>query len=96
MAETERLTIVLPAKLAHAVKTAIGEGRHYSASSVIQEAMREWQERRQVGGPQLADVHADIDRRLTEIASRRVTPLEPDTSVTAPRHRFFNHSGYFA
>lgn len=48
MADQERMTIVLPAPLAAAVKAAVEAGEYTSASDVLSDAVRLWGERREI------------------------------------------------
>jgi antitoxin ParD1/3/4 len=46
MAEIERLSIALPAPMADTVRKAVAEGEYASASEVVRDALRLWQQRR--------------------------------------------------
>jgi antitoxin ParD1/3/4 len=50
MPAVEKITIALTAAQAEAVRRAVAEGRYASTSEAIREAVREWQERRELLG----------------------------------------------
>lgn len=50
MPAVEKITIALTAAQADAVRRAVAEGRYASTSEAIREAVREWQERRELLG----------------------------------------------
>jgi antitoxin ParD1/3/4 len=50
MAQVEKLTIALTPEMAGSVRHAVHSGEYASASEVISEAVREWQERRSLLG----------------------------------------------
>jgi antitoxin ParD1/3/4 len=58
MADIERLSIALPAPMADTVRKAVAEGEYASASEVVRDALRLWQQRRH-----LHDLDADVLRR---------------------------------
>lgn len=68
MPEIERLTITLPADMAGMVKGAVEDGDYASSSEVIREALRDWKLRRELRLKQIAELKADIDRGLADIA----------------------------
>ena len=72
MAAIERLTITLPAEMAGLVKRAVDEGNYASSSEVIREALRDWKVKRKLQLGQLAELKADIDRGLADVAEGRV------------------------
>ena len=61
MPAVEKITIALTAAQADAVRRAVAEGRYASTSEAIREAVREWQERRELLGFTVEDL-----RRLAE------------------------------
>ena len=61
MPAVEKITIALTAAQAEAVRRAVAEGRYASTSEAIREAVREWQERRDLLGFTVAEL-----RRLPE------------------------------
>ena len=72
MADLERLTITLPADMAGLVKGAVEGGDYASSSEVIREALRDWKMKRQLRLGQLAELKADIDRGLADVAEGRL------------------------
>ena len=48
MANIERLTVALPARMAKAVRKAVGAGEYVSTSEVVRDALRLWQGRREL------------------------------------------------
>jgi len=61
MPAVEKITIALTAAQADAVRRAVAEGRYASTSEAIREAVREWQERRELLGFTVEEL-----RRLAE------------------------------
>ena len=61
MPAVETITIALTPAQADAVRRAVAEGRYASTSEAIREAVREWQERRELLGFTVEDL-----RRLAE------------------------------
>jgi antitoxin ParD1/3/4 len=61
MPAVEKITIALTAAQAEAVRRAVAEGRYASTSEAIREAVREWQERRELLGFTVEEL-----RRLAE------------------------------
>ena len=76
MAAIERLTITLPAEMAGLLKGAVVEGDYASTSEVIREALRDWKVKRELRLGQLAELKADIDRGLADVAEGRVATLD--------------------
>lgn len=76
MGAIERLTITLPAEMADLVKGAVDEGDYASTSEVIREALREWKLKRELRLGQLAELKADIDRGLADVAEGRVARFD--------------------
>ena len=76
MASIERLTITLPSEMAGLVKGAVDEGDYASSSEVIREALRDWKLKRELRLGQLAELKADIDRGLADVAEGRLAKLD--------------------
>jgi antitoxin ParD1/3/4 len=76
MADLERLTITLPADMAGLVKGAVEDGDYASSSEVIREALRDWKMKRQLRLGQLAELKADIDRGLADVAEGRMVNFD--------------------
>jgi antitoxin ParD1/3/4 len=76
MGAIERLTITLPTDMAGMVKGAVDEGNYASSSEVIREALRDWKMKRDLRLHQLAELKADIDRGLRDVAKGRVARFD--------------------
>jgi antitoxin ParD1/3/4 len=76
MANIERLTITLPAEMAELVKGAVDDGDYASSSEVIREALRDWKMKRELRLGQLAQLKADIDRGLADVAAGRLATFD--------------------
>jgi antitoxin ParD1/3/4 len=76
MASIERLTITLPADMAGLVRGAVDEGDYASSSEVIREALRDWKLKRELRLGQLAELKADIDRGLADVAEGRLAKFD--------------------
>lgn len=73
MADIERLSIALPSPMADTIRKAVSEGEYASASEVVRDALRLWQQRRH-----LHELDADVLRRRWDEgkASGRAGPLD--------------------
>ena len=76
MPATERVTITLPAEMAGLVNGVVHEGDYASVSEVIREALRDWKVKRELRLSQLAELKADIDRGLADMAAGRVESFD--------------------
>ena len=76
MADIERLTITLPADMAKLIKGAVDDGDYASSSEVIREALRDWKMKRKLRLGQLAELKADIDRGLADVAQGRLAKFD--------------------
>jgi antitoxin ParD1/3/4 len=76
MAAVERLTITLPAEMAGMVKGVVDEGDYASTSEVIREALRDWKMKRELRLYRLAELKADIDRGLADVAEGRLVKFD--------------------
>jgi antitoxin ParD1/3/4 len=85
MAAIERLTITLPAEMAGLVKGAVDEGNYASTSEVIREALRDWKVKRELQLGQLAELKADIDRGLADVAEGRVATFDAKRIIARGR-----------
>ncbi|HEY6850452.1 MAG TPA: ribbon-helix-helix protein, CopG family [Terracidiphilus sp.] len=85
MAAIERLTITLPAEMAGLVKRAVDEGNYASTSEVIREALRDWKVKRELQLGQLAELKADIDRGLADVAEGRVATFDAKRIIARGR-----------
>ena len=92
MAEIARLTITLPSDMAALVKGAVVGGDYASSSEVVREALRDWKMKRQVGLGRLAELKADIDRGLADVAEGRLTQFDAKKIIARGRKRLADHS----
>lgn len=76
MGAIERLTITLPAEMAGLVKGAVDDGDYASTSEVVREALRDWKLKRELRVRQLAELKADIDRGLADVAEGRFAKFD--------------------
>jgi antitoxin ParD1/3/4 len=81
----ERLTITLPAEMAGVVKGAVDDGDYASTSEVIREALRDWKLKRELRLRQLAELKADIDRGLTDVAEGRIAKFDAQRIIARGR-----------
>ena len=81
----ERLTITLPAEMAGLVKGAVDEGDYASTSEVIREALRDWKLKRELRLRQLAELKADIDRGLSDVAEGRLANFDAERIISRGR-----------
>jgi antitoxin ParD1/3/4 len=73
MADIERLSIALPAPMAEAVRQVVEAGEYASASEVVRDALRLWEQRRELHA---RDVEVLRDRWDKGKASGRAGPLD--------------------
>lgn len=92
MGAIERLTITLPAEMADLVKGAVDEGDYASTSEVIREALREWKLKRELRLGQLAELKADIDRGLADVAEGRVARFDAGRIIARGKKILADHS----
>lgn len=92
MGAIERLTITLPAEMAGVVKGAVNDGDYASTSEVIREALRDWKLKRELRLRQLAELKADIDRGLTDVAEGRVAKFDPQRIIARGRQLLADRS----
>jgi antitoxin ParD1/3/4 len=85
MASIERLTITLPSDMAGLVKGAVDEGDYASSSEVIREALRDWNLKRELRLGQLAELKADIDRGLADVAEGRLARFDAKRIIARGR-----------
>jgi antitoxin ParD1/3/4 len=85
MASIERLTITLPSEMAGLVKGAVDEGDYASSSEVIREALRDWKLKRELRLGQLAELKADIDRGLADVAEGRLARFDAKRIISRGR-----------
>jgi antitoxin ParD1/3/4 len=85
MGDIERLTITLPADMARLVKGAVDDGDYASSSEVIREALRDWKMKRELRLGQLAELKADIDRGLADVAEGRLAKFDAKRIITRGR-----------
>jgi antitoxin ParD1/3/4 len=82
MAETEHLSIALPAPIADAVRRAVEAGEYATASEVIHGALQLWEARRQLRERDLAVLRQKWDAGK---ASGRAGPLDIQRLIAEER-----------
>jgi antitoxin ParD1/3/4 len=85
MAGIERLTITLPTDMAGLVKGAVEGGDYASSSEVIREALRDWKLKRELRLHQVAELKADIDRGLADVAEGRLAKFDTKRIIARGR-----------
>jgi len=80
-ATLERLTITMPPEMAGAIRQAVEDGEYASTSEVVREALREWKTRRQLMLSELAELKAEIDQGLADVAAGRVKKFDPENII---------------
>lgn len=85
MPAMERLTITLPADMADVIKGAVEDGDYASSSEVIREAVRDWKLKRELRIRQLAELKADIDRGLKDVAEGHVANFDAERIIARGR-----------
>ena len=85
MGAIERLTISLPADMAGLVKGAVDGGDYASTSEVIREALRDWKLKRELRLRQLAELKADIERGLSNVAEGCLASFDADRIIARGR-----------
>lgn len=88
----ERLTITLPAEMAVLVKGAVDGGDYASTSEVIREALRDWKLKRELRLRQLAELKADIDRGLADVAEGRLANFDAGRIIARGRRLLADRS----
>jgi antitoxin ParD1/3/4 len=74
MSKVEKMSISLTDKLATEVRVAVESGDYASASDVIRDALRLWQERREARAAKLADLRAAWNEGIASgVAAERET-----------------------
>ena len=92
MAESERLTITLPAEMAAVVKGAVADGHYASNSEVVREALCDWTVRRATQLQDLAVLKAEIDRGVADLAAGRVREFDAGRIIEQGRTRLARRS----
>lgn len=86
----ERRTFALPAEMIATIKQAVKDGEYASTSEAVQEALRNWEARRQVMRIALSELKADIDQGLADAAEGRIKTF--DTAGIIKRGKQLNTS----
>ena len=76
MAGIERMTITLPLAMAAIIKGAVEEGDYASSSEVIREALRDWKLKRELRIHRIAELKAEIDRGLADLAEEHIAEFD--------------------
>lgn len=85
MAEIERMTVTLPADMAAVIRHAVEGGDYASSSEVVREALRDWKTKRALQLQELANLKADIDRGLADVAAGRVQAFDAERIIERGR-----------
>ena len=72
----ERLTVTMPADMAALIKDAVAGGGYASSSEVIREAMRDWKIKRALQLQEFANLQADLDKGLSDLAAGRTKDFD--------------------
>ena len=92
MAEIERLTITLPAKMAALIRGAVDEGNYASSSEVVREALRDWKTKQALQLQELGALKADIDHGRRTWPPGRVRDFDPARIIERGRTLFAGRS----
>ena len=84
-ASLERLTVTMPPEMAGAIRQAVEDGEYASTSEVVREALREWKTRRQLMLGELAELKAEIDQGLADVAAGRIKKFDPESIIARGR-----------
>ena len=76
MSKIEKLSISLTDKLATEVRVAVASGDYASVSDVVRDALRLWQERREIRAAKLADLRAAWAEGIASGPPEEREPLE--------------------
>ena len=82
MANVEKLSIALTPELASTVREAISSGQYASASELMREALREWQQRRIEREYAIAEI-----RRLWDEGLASGEPVDDETAFAELRQK---------
>ena len=85
MSTVEKLTIALTPEMAEFVREAVASGQYASTSEAIREAVREWQERRELLGYTVDELRSLVQEGIDSGPSRRGSI---DEIKAEARHRF--------
>jgi antitoxin ParD1/3/4 len=92
MSNIERLTITLTTEQAHAVRGVVAAGVYASSSEVIREALRDWQHKRQIQERQSAELRADVQKGIDDIAAGRVQDFDAERIIERGRKKLADRS----
>ena len=73
MANVEKITIALTAEQAAFVRSMVATGRFASTSEAIRDAVRQWQDRRDLAGFTVGELQALVDEGLASGPSQHAT-----------------------
>ena len=76
MSTIERITITLTAEMAQAERGAVQAGEYASSSEIVREALRDWRQKRALQEQQLAELRAQVQEGLADIAAGRVRDFD--------------------
>ena len=64
MSKVEKISVALPSKMATNLKKAVAKGGYSSASEVVREALRDWEDKQMRRGAQIAKLRAMIQEGI--------------------------------
>jgi antitoxin ParD1/3/4 len=76
MSTIERITITLTAEMAQTVRGAVQAGEYASSSEIVREALRDWRHKRALQEQELAELRAQVQAGLDDIAAGRVRDFD--------------------
>ncbi|KWF70415.1 ribbon-helix-helix domain-containing protein [Burkholderia pseudomultivorans] len=91
-ATLERLTVIMPPEMAGAIRQADEDGEYASTSEVVREALRERKTRRQSMLGELAELKAEIDQGLADVAAGRLKKFDPENVIARGRQLLVERS----
>lgn len=74
MIKVEQMTVAVPVELASTVKRAIESGDYTSLSEVFSDALRDWNEKRQMQQQEVQAIQAGVRRGLDDLKAGRLKP----------------------
>ena len=85
MSTIERMTVTVPADMAAVIKAAVAGGDYASTSEVFRDALRDWKTKRAIQLREIAELKADIDKGLADVAAGRVKKFNAEKIVERGR-----------
>ena len=79
--------MALTAEQAASIKAAVGSGAYASTSEVIRDALRTWEQVRDLRADELANLRSDIAKGMADVAAGRVCEYNADAVIEEGRRR---------